>query len=78
MSIPSVITEGFGNGTFAGTIALVVTEGYTPGESGVVFATSSVALEGTNVATIYLSGVNHDDEPETVANVSGINLQGSH
>lgn len=28
MAIRTVVTEGFGNGTFNGTIALVVTQGY--------------------------------------------------
>lgn len=30
MAIRTVITGGYGNGTFNGTIALVVTRGYTP------------------------------------------------
>jgi hypothetical protein len=32
MSIASIVLGGFGNGTVAGTIALVVTRGYTIGE----------------------------------------------
>lgn len=33
MGICTVVTEGFGNGTFKGTIALVVTRGYTSGNA---------------------------------------------
>ena len=32
MAIATVITRGYGNGTFSGTIPLVVTRGYTIGE----------------------------------------------
>ena len=32
MAIRTVVTRGFGNGTFAGDIGLVVTRGYLPGE----------------------------------------------
>ena len=31
MAIRTVVTRGFGNGTFSGTIALVVLRGYTSG-----------------------------------------------
>ena len=34
MAIRTVITRGFGNGTFTGTIPLVVTRGYVPGVGG--------------------------------------------
>lgn len=37
MAIRTVITRGFGNGTFNGTIALVVTRGYTIGAAVVAF-----------------------------------------
>lgn len=33
MAIRDVVTGGFGNGTFSGTIALVVTRGYAIGEA---------------------------------------------
>jgi len=33
MSIASVATRGFGNGTFTGTIPLVATRGYSIGEA---------------------------------------------
>ena len=32
MAIRDIVTGGFGNGTFSGTIALVVTRGYAIGE----------------------------------------------
>lgn len=32
MAIRTVVTNGMGNGTFSGTIALVVTDGYAIGE----------------------------------------------
>jgi hypothetical protein len=32
MAIATVVTRGFGNGTYEGTIALVVTRGYSIGE----------------------------------------------
>ena len=33
MGIRDIVTRGFGNGTFNGTIALVVTRGYSIGEA---------------------------------------------
>jgi len=36
MAIRTVVTRGFGNGTFNGTIAFVVTRGYAIGEAVVV------------------------------------------
>ncbi len=33
MAIRTVVTRGYGNGTFNGTIPLVVTRGYTIGEA---------------------------------------------
>lgn len=32
MAIRTIVTRGFGNGTFSGSIALVVTRGYSIGE----------------------------------------------
>lgn len=34
MAIRTVVTRGYGNGTFDGTIALIATRGYLPGEEG--------------------------------------------
>ena len=45
MSIASVVTRGFGNGTFNGTIPFAVTAGYDIGEL-VVTPTSSFAVYG--------------------------------
>lgn len=36
MTIKSIVTRGYGNGTFNGTIAEVVTRGYTIGEAAAV------------------------------------------
>jgi hypothetical protein len=33
MAIRTVVTRGYGNGTFSGTIALVTTRGYSIGEA---------------------------------------------
>ena len=51
MAIRTLVTRGFGNGTFAGTIALVVTRGYAIGEA-VVDATilRAVTLTGRQAA----------------------------
>ena len=38
MAIATVVTRGYGNGTFSGTIALIITRGYTIG-AAVVFDT---------------------------------------
>ena len=42
MAIRSVVTRGFGNGTFNGTIALVVTRGYAIGEAAAFAAAKRV------------------------------------
>lgn len=39
MAIRDIVTGGFGNGTFNGTIPLVVTRGYLSGSSPVVITT---------------------------------------
>lgn len=45
MAIRTVVTRGFGNGTFSGTIALVVTRGYSIG-------VPSLGPGGTGVPTV--------------------------
>lgn len=52
MSVASVITEGFGNGTFSGTVALVVTEGFGIGAAPVP-SPGTVATGGHIVATTF-------------------------
>ena len=42
MAINTVVTRGFGNGTFSGTIALVATRGYSIAESIIVGDGSAV------------------------------------
>ena len=48
MSIASVVTAGFGNGTFDGSIALVTTRGYSIGE-----AVAAVTTKGGYVPPTY-------------------------
>jgi len=43
MAIRTVVTRGYGNGTFSGTIALVVTRGYAIGEAATL-ATYTTSL----------------------------------
>ena len=38
MAIRTVVTRGFGNGTFLGTIPLVVTRGYAIGAAVILYA----------------------------------------
>ncbi len=45
MAIRTVVTEGFGNGTFNGTIALVVTRGYTIGAAVDVFVSAFIPIK---------------------------------
>lgn len=44
MAINTIITRGFGNGTYNGTIALVVPRGFI---AGAVVATTTIDIEGT-------------------------------
>jgi len=47
MAIRTVVTRGYGNGTFSGTIALVVTHGYAIGAAAVVtISIGSLKLRG--------------------------------
>lgn len=46
MAIRTVITRGFGNGTFNGTIGLVVTKGYATGSVAAGRIMSSLAAKG--------------------------------
>ncbi len=44
MAIRTVVTEGYGNGTFNGTIALVVTRGYAIGAAVDVFVAAFIPI----------------------------------
>ena len=46
MAIRTVVTRGFGNGTFSGTIALVVTRGYAIAEEAPLTLDLIYAAEG--------------------------------
>lgn len=67
MAIRDVVTGGFGNGTFSGTIALVVTRGYSIGEA---VAEVSYICVGTVSATQPTVNSVSATQP-TVNNVSG-------
>ena len=54
--IPNVCTRGFGNGTFAGTVALVVTRGYAIGAAVVVTPGRVTCLAGADRAASTLAG----------------------
>ncbi len=45
MAIRTVVTRGFGNGTFNGTIGLVVVRGYASGAAVVVASAASAAVK---------------------------------
>lgn len=55
MSIPTVVTGGFGNGTFTTTIALVVTMGYSISPEAIIW-TATTDDSGTWTATTDDSG----------------------
>jgi hypothetical protein len=69
MAIRTVVTRGYGNGTFNGTIALVVTRGYAIG-AAVEVIMSLANLAGVNFKEYlagvdfkeYLAGVLHKDK----------------
>ncbi len=44
MAIRTIVTRGYGNGTFNGTIALVVTRGYTIGAAVDVFVSAFIPI----------------------------------
>lgn len=64
MSISSVVTRGYGNGTFAGTIALVALRGYVPGEVDPVI--------GRRRRTRFVQDWEDDVKPQTVKAVKKI------
>ena len=45
MAIRTVVTDGFGNGTFNGTIPLVVTEGYTQAIAAIIIPPLTAVLK---------------------------------
>lgn len=56
--ISTVVTRGFGNGTYSGTIALVVTRGYGIGEAGSPkFPVSSLLKRIGNTSTLTRDGM---------------------
>ena len=58
MVIRTVVTRGFGNGTFNGTIALVVTAGYAISVAAIPVAIQlvSMALDGKTAEALTLDG----------------------
>ena len=44
MAIRTIVTRGYGNGTFLGTIPLVATRGYTPGAPAVIFVLNFIPI----------------------------------
>ena len=65
MAIRTVLTRGYGNGTFNGTIALAVTRGYATGPPG----TPPVA--GPGAVLILLSRANNGTGAVAGANKTG-------
>jgi hypothetical protein len=55
VAIRTVITRGYGNGTFNGTVGLVVTRGYTSKALAAV-TPKPISLEGVYMPTVELEG----------------------
>ena len=61
MAIRTVVTRGYGNGTFTGTIALVTLRGYSP---GVPFAPGSrITVFGAPARTLTAASVSRTCTP---------------
>lgn len=60
MAIRTVVTRGYGNGTFNGTIALAVTRGYAIGAGGAPIVTPDHRIMGMAAQTRTLA-VQSDD-----------------
>ncbi len=45
MAINTVVTKGYGNGTYTGTIALVVTRGYAIGDAALISAAGTITTQ---------------------------------
>lgn len=56
MAIRTVVTTGYGNGTFSGSIALIVTLGYAIAQPVVVTPTHFHILHGTRSEPYVLEG----------------------
>lgn len=56
MAIRDVVTGGFGNGTFAGTIPLVVTRGYAIEPPEIVLPSHYHTLYGASAGNVELQG----------------------
>ena len=52
MAIRTLITRGYGNGTFNGTIALVVTRGYAIGEAVAVIVSEALTADNRDFALV--------------------------
>lgn len=78
MAIRTVVTRGFGNGTFNGTIPLVVTRGYAIGEaaspSGPACITA-VYLATAGVSSAYLANPNVTEINLANPDITAVNLE---
>ena len=59
MSIAAIVTGGFSNGTFVGSIPFVVTRGYTIGEA--VIVTDGVSVSGDIITFLDMAGTINDN-----------------
>jgi hypothetical protein len=56
MAIRTIVTRGYGNGTFNGTIPLVVLRGYIAGAAGPILGTAK-HNQGTLVGLKHMMGI---------------------